>query len=239
VFSNLPAGSEGIVGFSFAVPSNDVLQSLRNPYFTMSVNGAGKRISETGVPENLQSTVSQRIGVASDLTLTAQGLYHANPFGSVGPLPPKAGTETTYAAVFTVVNTTNKVTNAKLTATIPPYVRWVGSYSPRSENVTFNLTNGTFTWEIGEINPGVGVGSTTPRQAAVAIGFTPSTSQIGTAPIILQDITLTGTDAATGIAIVKKIDDLSSDLTKVSKSSSSIPTPPDTGFNSTQGTVVR
>ncbi len=35
-----------------------------------------------------------------------------------------------------------------------------------------------------------------PEQAAIAIGFTPSTSQIGQEPVLLQNIVLTGTDAS-------------------------------------------
>ncbi len=237
--ANIPAGAKGVVSFSFEVPGNDVLQTMRDPYLTISVNAAGKRLSESGVPENLQSTISQRVGLASDLVLTAQGLYYANPFGSVGPLPPEAGTETTYGAVFTVTNTTNKINNAKLTAVLPPYVRWMGIYSPRSENISFSLNNSTFTWDVGDIDPGVGVNGTQARQAAVAIGFTPSTSQIGQEPVLLQDISLTGTDAATGQTITKHLTNVTSDLSRVSRSSEGVPVTPDPGFTSTNATVVR
>ncbi|MBI2612924.1 hypothetical protein HYW59_03910 [Candidatus Kaiserbacteria bacterium] len=235
----LPAGTRGSVSFSFQVPPADALKNVRNPSLTITVNAAGKRISEDGVPENLQAASSQRVAVSSALVVTAQGLYYANPFGSVGPLPPKANTETTYAIVFTITNTTNKIDEAKLTATLPPYVRWVGIYSPASEAVTFNQSASTVTWDIGTIDEELGVDGTSPRQAAVAIGFTPSTSQIGQEPSLLQDIVLTGLDSATGQSITKRLDDVTSDLIRVSRSEEGIPAAPDPGFSSTQGTVVR
>ncbi len=236
---NLAAGARGSVSFSFQVPSADALKNVRNPSLTITVNAAGKRISEDGVPENLQAASSQRVAVSSALVVTAQGLYYANPFGSVGPLPPKANTETTYAIIFTITNTTNKIDEAILTATLPPYVRWVGIYSPASEAVSFNQSAGTVAWDIGTIEEELGVDGTSPRQAAIAIGFTPSTSQIGQEPSLLRDIVLTGLDSATGQTITKRLDDVTSDLIRVSRSEEGIPAAPDPGFSSTQGTVVR
>ncbi len=233
------AGARGSVSFSFQMPPTDSLKSVRNPSLSITVNAAGKRISETGVPENLQSAVTKRLAVSSTLVVTAQGLYYANPFGSVGPLPPKAGEETTYGIVFTLTNTTNKLDNAKLTATLPPYVRWVGIYSPAAEAVSFNQSASTVTWDIGSVEEGSGIDGKGPRQAAIAIGFSPSTSQIGDEPSLLQDIVLTGVDSATGQTITKRLDDVTSDLIRVSTSEEGIPAAPDPGFSSTQGTVVR
>ncbi|RJR13580.1 hypothetical protein C4585_01740 [Candidatus Parcubacteria bacterium] len=225
--ANIPSGGRGSVTFSFRMPDGATLESIRNPTLTISVNAAGKRVSEDGVPENLQSAATQRIGLTSSLNIAAQGLYYANPFGSTGPLPPKAESETTYAIVFTITNTTNKIENARLTATLPPYVRWTGIYSPGSEKLTFNQSNGTVTWDIGAIDPGVGLGGTSPRQAAIAIGFTPSTSQIGQEPQLLQNIVFTGDDAAAGSAITRNINPVTTNIVG------------DPGFNSTQATVGR
>jgi hypothetical protein len=211
-FASLAPGAHGTVSFSFQVPASSVLQSIVNPYLDISINAAGSRNSESGVPQTLQATADQKIALASDLKLTATGLYYTNPFGSVGPMPAKAGTETTYAIVFTVTNTTNKVSKASVTATLPPYVRWVGIYSPASENITFNQNDGTVTWNLGDVAPGVGLNGTNPRQAAIAIGFTPSTSQIGQVPALLQGIKFSGTDASTGGAINRTAADVTTSI---------------------------
>src|SRR3989344_6058254 len=199
--ATLLPGAHGKVGFSFQMPKSDALKNIINPSLEISINAAGKRIGETSVPQNLQATAKQRISLASDIALTAQGLYYANPVGSVGPMPPKAGTETAYAIVLTVTNTTNKITDAKVTAHFPPYVRYVGICSPRTEcdpdtdKLTFNQEDGTLTWNMGDIEPGVGLNGTAPRQTAIAIGFMPSTSQIGQEPPLLQNIKLIGIDS--------------------------------------------
>jgi hypothetical protein len=235
---HLAPGDKGSVNFTFQMPSSDQLQNVQNPHLDISVNAAGARIDESGVPQTLQSTAHSTISLASDLELIAEGLYYTNPFGSVGPMPPKAESETTYALVFTVTNTTNKIHHAKLTAQLPPYVRWVGIYSPASEKVTFNQSQSSVTWDLGDIDPGVGLNNVQPRQAAIAIGFTPSTSQIGSQPSLLQNIVLTGTDD-TGKTVTKNVDDITTNLSKVSKSSSDINVSGDAGFSQGNAAVVK
>ena len=237
--SNIQAGDKGTLSFTFSMPSSADMKGMVNPHLDISVNAAGNRISETNVPESLQSTARQTITLATDLQLIAEGLYYTNPFGSTGPMPPKAGAETTYAIVFTIKNTTNKISKAILTATLPPYVRWIGIYSPASEKVSFNQSDGTVKWDLGDIEPGVGLDATPPRQAAIAIGFTPSTSQIGSEPPLLQSIKLVGKDATSSVAVQKTISDITTNLTKVSKSDDDILTAGDQGFTASNATVVK
>src|SRR3989344_1170846 len=244
--ATLLPGARGKVAFSFQMPKSDALKNVINPRLDISVNAAGKRASETGVPQNMQATAKQRISLTSDLSLTAQGLYYSNPFGSVGPMPPKAGTETTYAIVLTVTNTTNKITDAKVTAHFPPYVRYVGICSPRTEcdpdtdKLTFNQEDGTLTWNMGDIEPGVGLNGTAPRQTAIAIGFMPSTSQIGQEPVLLQDIKLIGIDTLKA-AERKKANPAAVIVPEVLKSVKDVTTNilGDPGFTSANATVIK
>lgn len=192
--SSLAPGARGIVNFSFQMPAGEDVESIRDPKLDITVYGAGKRVSESGVPQNLQATAAKTLRLASKLQVIAQGLYYANPFGSVGPMPPEAGKETTYAITFSITNTTSEVSDATLVAQLPPYVRWTGVYIPSSEDVTFNTSDSTLTWDLGKIAAGTGIGGTSPRQMVVSIGFTPSTSQIGQQPELLRDIRLKGKD---------------------------------------------
>jgi hypothetical protein len=118
-------------------------------------------------------------------------------------------------------------------------VRWVGIYSPAAEKVTFNQLDSTVTWHLGDIAPRVGLDSTPPRQAAIAIGFTPSTSQIGQQPPLLRNIVLQGTDASSSEPISRKVDDVTSNLSKVSVSSPDILTAGDQGFSAANASVVK
>ncbi|MFA7309930.1 MAG: hypothetical protein WC050_03430 [Candidatus Paceibacterota bacterium] len=240
VLSTLAPGAKGVVSFSFQMPSSDALKDISSPHLDISVNAAGKRLSETGVPQNLQSTAQQRMKLATDLQLNAQGLYYANPFGSSGPMPPKAGTETTYALVLTITNTTNKLTNAKVVGILPSYVRWIGLHAPRIENLSFNQSDGSFVWDVGDIAPGVGVNGNPPRQMAISLGLTPSTSQIGQQPAIVRNIVLTGVDAATGATVTRSLSpDVTTNLAQISKSSADAIVGTDPGFSPANATVVR
>lgn len=210
--ANLAAGARGSVNFTFQMPSSEQLVDVREPKVTISVQAAGKRIGERNVPETLQATTIGTVRIASDLQLIAQGLYYSNPFGSTGPMPPKANSETTYAIVFSLTNTTNEITNAVVKAVLPSYVRWTGTYSPSGEDISFNQNDGTVTWRVGEIGANVGVGGSLPKQAAIAIGFTPSTSQIGSQPQLVRSITLTGKDSATGQNVSRTAEDVSTNI---------------------------
>ena len=112
-------------------------------------------------------------------------------------------------------------------AILPPYVRWVGIYSPSQEQIIFNQADSSLTWKVGTIETGVGVNGASPKQAAIAIGFTPSTSQIGQQPILIRDVRLTGTDEATGAPITRNADDVTTNIQG------------DPGFNPNGANVVR
>jgi hypothetical protein len=238
VLSSIPSGGSGTLKFTFTAPTSAMLAKATNPDIVISLSAAGQRTDQSGVPQNLQAALSQTVGITTDLEMAAQGLYYANPFGSTGPIPPKAGTETTYALVFTVTNTTNEITNAKLTASLPPYVRWLGTYSPPNENISVNPDDGTVTWDLGTIAAGVGVNGNPSRQAAIAVGFTPSTSQIGSQPALLQNITLSGVDASSSQPISQTVANVTTNLSQISESSSGMNIGTDPGFSAANATVV-
>ncbi len=224
--SNLAPGAQGTVNFSFQVPAGELAKDLRDPKITITVHAAGKRVSEVGVPESLQATAVQTLKFGTALEFAAVGLYYTSPFGSTGPMPPQAGQETRYAIVFNIVNTTNKVENGIVRATLPPYVRWVGNFSPASEKFTFNPNDSTVTWEVGTVEPGTGVGTALPKQAAIAVGFTPSTSQIGQQPALIRGLSFSGIDVATKEVVTRTTTDITTRLTS------------DPGFNAQSATVV-
>lgn len=242
----LAPGAKGTLSFTFQMPASDALKGILNPHLTIAVNAAGKRLAESGVPQNLQSAVQQNVKLATDLQMNAQALYYASPFGSSGPMPPQAGKETDYALVFTITNTTNKLTNVQVKASLPSYVRYLGLCAPKvdcdqaANKLVFNPSDGTFTWNIGDLDPGVGVGSTTPKQLAIALGFTPSTSQIGEQPALIQNIMLTGIDAATGATVTRTTKpDVTTNLAIISESSGTAIVGTDPGFSPANATVVK
>lgn len=193
----LVPGASGILTFTFTAPSNEDLKGKPSPNMTIALSGSGTRVSDMGVIETLQSTAEKKFTLSSNVVLATNGLYYSSPYGSTGPMPPKVGIETTYAIVLTLLNTTNPIKEAKVTGIMPVYVRSTGKTSPSYEKIHFNQSNGTVSWDVGDIAAGVGQG-TQPRQAAFEVGFTPSLSQLGQKPLLLKDIVFTGIDSITG-----------------------------------------
>ena len=193
----LDPGETGSVRATFNILPTAQAVFLRDPSISLEVSIEGQRMSETGVPENTSTIASRTIVVGSDLFLSSKMLRVTGPFTNTGPFPPRAEVESTATVVWTVTNTTNNIANGKVVATVPSYVRWLGRVSPSHEDVTFNASTNTITWDIGNISAGIGSGGTLPREVAFQIAFTPSISHVGTAPVIVNEHVLTGFDRFT------------------------------------------
>lgn len=192
------AGSTGEEGFSFLpLPPAG---SLTNISICADITVRGKRISESGVPEEIKTVITQCAKVTSQAQFAARVVYFTGPFVNIGPLPPRVEQETTYTVFWNIVNTSNNLTNGEVRGTLPPYVAWSGSISPNKENVFFDRTTNQVIWRPGDILAGVGVGGP-PREMAFQIIFTPSITQVKLMPILLNNIKFTATDAFTGEAI--------------------------------------
>ncbi len=244
--ASIAPGATGVLTFSFQVPEGSTLQGVSSPTIGMSINAAGNPVAVNGVPQTLQSVAQRTIAIASNLQFSATALYANSPYGQTGPLPPQANTETRYAIVFSLTNTTNTIQNAVLTAAMPPYVRYTGKCSPASVcdpstgKLSFNSTNGTITWDIGDIPPGVGVDGTSPDVVAFEVGFTPSTSQVGETPTLLQNISLTGTDESTQQEVnLKARPDITTNLNDPALSDPNMQVSTDPNFSGIKATVVQ
>ncbi len=115
------SGQGGHVSFSFVpqAPSFVGTTGLRDPEILISVAASGKRVSETGVPEQIDSAVTRNIRVASDLALASRIVRSVGPFSNTGPFPAKADTESTYTIIWTVANTSSTIGNAQVKETLP------------------------------------------------------------------------------------------------------------------------
>lgn len=224
--THLDPGERGTVHFSFQLPDAKKLANMTDPSFNVVVHAAGKRVDQKGVPETLQAVASTTVKLASSVQFLAQGFYHQNPFGSTGPLPPKVNEETTYAIVWAINNSSNAIKNGKVTATLPSYVRWIGVYSPASEKISFNVADGTITWNVGDVPAGTGVEGALPRRVAFAVGITPSESQTGQDPALIRFEKFTATDEFAGVAITRTAPDVTTNIVN------------DQGFSTTEASVT-
>lgn len=208
----LESGAEGVVNFYFQpLPSVAGGQSLQNPTIKAEVTVRGSRIAETGVPEEIKSVLVQNIRVASQAQFASRAVYYVGPFVNTGPIPPKVEQETTYTVIWSIVNTSNNLTNAQVRAVLPVYMKWYGSVSPSQENIMYNKNTNEIVWSPGNIPAGTGV-EKPPREVAFQLVLTPSLSQMKTAPSLITQTVFTGTDAFTGTSLRQEKLDITTNL---------------------------
>ena len=194
-FREVSPGDSGSVSFSLAsLPLFSALNGmLASPSINIEITISGKQSLEAYVLENLTSQESSTIRIISDVGFAAKALYYSGPFVNKGPIPPKVEQETTYTVVWALSNTSNSISKAKVTSTLPPWVEFVNSISPAGENLTYNPSTKEIVWNIGGIPKGAGITGAS-REVAFQIKFLPSLSQVNTSPTIINDSILTGHD---------------------------------------------
>lgn len=198
--AELSPGKSGLLQFSFAsvAPTQQNNANARRQEIALAITVRAKRLSEDQVPEELKSTASRTIKIASELAFASRVVHSVGPIENAGPIPPKAETKTTYTIMNSVKNSFNNVKNVTYTATLPSYVRWTNKVYPESAaaNIKYNADTRQISWTIGDIAPGVGY-NTSSKDFAFQVELLPSISQVGNAPVLINPQRIAGTDAFT------------------------------------------
>ncbi len=143
-------------------------------------------------------TAVMSLPISTLLTVKASAVYHTKDGEQlgVGPVPPQAGQTTRYWVFIQVGNTTSEVRNARLEATLPANVTWTGHYSVTSgQPLTFLPVTGQLVWEVGTVPPFANGGSRIGASFELAI--TPDKEDVGTVPVLVENIKIDGFDALT------------------------------------------
>lgn len=210
--SVLEIGEQGNVEFSFLpLPSVTGGEILRNPTITAEITVRGKRVLETGVPEEVRTISVRTVRVTSEAQFVSRAIHTFGPIVNRGPIPPKVDQETTYTVVWSIINSANDIRGATVRAVLPPYARFTGTVLPFGENVMFNETTKEVVWTAGDIPAGTGV-SSKPREVYFQVAILPSLSQIGSAPEILYAQKFVAQDAFTGAQISQQRESLTTAL---------------------------
>ncbi len=203
--ANLPARQA--IDLTINIPINYIPQGDKD--ITLSLN---PKIG--GLLRNTESiyqieTQTNKIKIGTALNLDAETRYYTDDGDQLGrgPLPPRVGKETKYWALIKITNTTSNVTNAKLIATLPDYVRWTGKTSVSEGNdIQYDETNKTISWSISKFLPHSDAG------VYFEVAITPTVQQINTSPILVKNIILSGHDEFTDADIIKTHANLDSSL---------------------------
>lgn len=204
-------GETGTLSFTFGSTAFTLGSNIRNPVINLTAHVKGKRLSETGVPESLESEATALVKLTAEPSVASRVLYYTGPFQNTGPVPPRVDSETTYTIVMNVANDINDLRNVTVVSHLPSYVRWLGIVSPQNADLTYNASKGDVVWNIGSLPAGSGY-NTQPLQVAFQVAFTPSLSQLTLTPDLMSEQKLSGVDQFTGNMIETTSRSLTTDL---------------------------
>ncbi len=193
---NIEPGEKGEVSFTLKSLSLFGGQSsIKDPQITFDVSIKGKQSSLGSTYTEVNNFSKKVVKILSDFQIASSASYKS------GALPPKAESETNYNITWSLSNGTNAISGATARATIPVYVKWVGSISPR-ENITYNESTREVIWDIGSVR--ANTGGSYNREATFTLALNPSLSQVDSVPQLMGDLFLSGTDVFTGTDIKSK-----------------------------------
>lgn len=182
--TDVAPGATDVFSFSFT-PLAPGQGTFRSPEIVLNATVRARRVTESRVPEVVESTTQARVLVETDLAIQA-GAQHA-----AGPFPPKADNESIYTISWVVTNSANSLANTKVSAVLPSYVQFKGNVSPNNEQITNAAVGGVLTWDVGDLEAGQS------RNVTFQVGMTPSLSQVNTAPPLISGQRVSGFDRFT------------------------------------------
>ena len=190
-------GESGTVEFNvipkdFGTPG----QPITNPRISINASVSGRRTQETNVPLSVSSSAKRNIIISSRTNLSGRITRTGGPFENSGFVPPKADMPTTYTITWNVDNTVNTVGDVVVKATLPPYVKWLNVFSPTDQDISYDENSGLITWNVGNVYANSS-GSSSRKQVSFQVSFTPSVTQVGTIPVIVNQASLVGIDSFT------------------------------------------
>lgn len=196
-FATVEPGDSGQVNFSLSPSLSSVLNS---PGIKIEVSISGRQPQYgTGVAR-VDNFETADIRVGSDFQIGASAVYGVGPFTNTGGIPPRAEKPTTYTITWSLTNSSNRISGASATTKLPSYVKWTNLISPTNENITYNDATREVIWNIGSVDPGTGFTGKN-KTVSFQVELTPSKSQIGSSPILIDKTTLVGQDSFTGANI--------------------------------------
>lgn len=203
-FATVEPGEHGTLTLRFS--SLPLLSSsttvIPDPTITVEISVKARQPQEGVAVKTVDSFEKKTFKVATELQLAGVALYGSGPFTNIGPIPPKAGAETRYTIQWKLTNLSNRASQAVVRATLPVNVSFVKIDSSSAEDVTYNETTREVVWRAGNVARGVGF-VVPARTASFQIALLPSTSQIGSVPLLLNDANLTAQDLFTATNISK------------------------------------
>ncbi len=167
---------------------------------------------------NLSYTTSSQpvlANILSEPTLSVEARYYddSGEVVGLGALPPVVGETTVFKIYWTIKNTTNDLTQATVTATLPDSAKWIGQGTVNAgQPLSFDQSSRKITWEINKVPAFAGT-FISDLTAEFSVSITPAQSQIGEYVLLLDKTVFRATDGFADETIVLSRDSQSTSLT--------------------------
>ncbi len=199
--ANVEPGANGSLGFTFSTLS--LYQNggfVNNPQIMLDVSITGQQPQEGTNSQSVNNIERTIIKLGTDFQMTAAASYTGQPFINNGPLPPAANKKTTYTIKWTLTSSASDVTGVRVKATLPSFVHFLNAVYPSNANLKIDPLTGDLIWDAGTVTKGSGFGSE-PKTVFFQVELSPSSSQVGSVPVLINAMTATGVDSYTGASV--------------------------------------
>ena len=211
--ASIAPGSSGKAQLGFSIKNPLPIYKQGDKDFSISAEAKIIGVGTSDEFENKQVTDSlqKEIKIGSKLQAVGKTLHYSGSLKNSGEIPPKVGEETTYTIVWSLANNANDLSDAKITASLPPYASKESLTSPEDSDLQFDGKNATLTWNVGDVPAGTGI-IMPAKEIAFQISFTPSLSQVGETPVLVNKAVVEARDAFTDENISAEIPALTVNL---------------------------
>lgn len=204
--SRLEPGDNGYINLSIPLKEDLEIKNSADKNYVIeavaTIDSSDVAYHSLGNAKNVSSSVSAKVN--SKIVFENLINYEDNDIKNYGPNPPKTGEETTYTVHWKLKNVSNVVSDLKVYAIIPTWLKWKGVVFPQGADISFNERTNEIIWNLGNVENGAGY-LTNSREVKFQLGMTPEINQSENDLKIEQEVRITGKDTFTmeNIEIIK------------------------------------
>lgn len=135
--------------------------------------------------------------INSDPVLFVRGYFNDDErLKTSGAIPPKVGETTAYNIHWQILNTSNKIKNAKVAGFLPENIKWTGNVFPLDAKVFYDINTRTIVWEAGDIEVGTGIISPL-KEVLFQVTVAPTADDVGNYLTLIDKNSLSAADEFT------------------------------------------
>mgnify|MGYP001579196771 CR=1 FL=1 len=196
--ASIAPGSSGKTQLGFSIKNPLPIYKQGDKDFSISIEARiiGLGTSDEFENKQIEDSIKKDIKVGSKLQAVGKTLHYSGALKNSGEVPPKVGKETTYTIVWSLANNANDLSDAKITASLPPYVSKENLISPEDADLQFDEKNATLVWNVGEVPAGTGI-IMPAKEVSFQVSFSPNLTQVGETPVLVNKAVVEARDAFT------------------------------------------